>query len=148
MRETLSKVFRADSANPGGVSTFRLHLLRLVYVGTFLFVGTNAWKGILTHTGAWDPLHGVAFSFWAAYSTLLLLGLRYPLKLVPLLLLQLFYKLVWLIVVAYPLWSSSQLSGSSAGGLTRIFVIAVVADLFVIPWPYTLRSYVMKGAAD
>lgn len=68
----------------------------------------------------------MAFSFWAAYSTLMILGLRYPLKLLPLLLLQFFYKLVWLVVVAYPLWSASQLRGSSASGLATIFVIAVV----------------------
>jgi len=148
MRDTLSKVFRTDPANPGGVSTTRLYLLRLVFVGTFLFVGTNAWKGILTHSGPWDPLHGVAFSFWAAYSTLMILGLRYPLKLVPLLLLQFFYKLVWLVAVAYPMWSSGQLRGSSASGLATIFVIAVVVDLVVVPWPYALRSYVMKGATD
>jgi len=148
MRDNLSKVFRADPANPGGVSTFRLSLLRLVFFGTFLFVGTNAWKEIFTHSGPWDPLHGVAFSFWAAYSTLMILGLRYPLKLVPLLLLQCFYKLVWLVVVAYPLWSTSQLRGSPAGGLATIFVIAVAVDLVVVPWPYALRSYVLKNATD
>ena len=148
MRDTWSKVCRADPANPGGVSTLRLYLLRLIYVGTFLFVGTTAWKEILTHSGTWDPLQGVAFSFWAAYATLMILGLRYPLKLLPLLLLQFFYKLVWLVAVAYPLWSSSQLRGSSASGLTTIFVIAVIVDLVAIPWPYALRSYVMKGAGD
>ena len=148
MTDALSKLFRADPGSPGGVSRFRLHLLRLVFVGTFLFVGTNAWKAILTHTGPWDPLHGVAFSFWAAYSALMILGLRHPLKLVPLLLLQFFYKLVWLVAVAYPLWSSGRLRGSSAGGLATIFVIAMAVDLAVIPWPYALRSYLLKGAAD
>ena len=148
MRDTLYKILRVDPANPGGVSPFRLFLLRFVFAGTFLFVGINAWKGILTHRGPWDPLHGVAFSFWAAYSTLMVLGLRYPLKLVPLLLLQLFYKLVWLVTVAYPLWSSSQLRGSSASGLATIFVIAAVVDLIVIPWPYALRGYVFKGGTE
>src|SRR5262249_62346932 len=71
-----------------------------------------SWKRILTHEGPWDPLHGVAFSFWAAYSVLMLLGLRYPLKFLPLLLLQLFYKLVWLAAVALPLWSANQLRRS------------------------------------
>src|SRR5262245_61937207 len=148
MTDTLSKTFRADPANPGALSTLRLLLLRLVFVGTFLFVGINAWKGILTHSGPWDPLHGVAFSFWAAYATLMILGLRYPLKLLPLLLLQFFYKLVWLFAVAYPLWSSGQLSGSSASGLATIFLMAVVVDLAAIPWPYALRSYVLKDARD
>jgi hypothetical protein len=148
MSDTLSKVFRANAGNPGALSTFRLSLLRVIFVGTFLFVGTNAWKEILTHSGPWDPLHGVAFSFWSAYATLMVLGLRHPLKLLPLLLLQFFYKLVWLVAVAYPLWSSGQLEGSAASGLTTIFVAAVVVDLVAIPWPYALRNYVLKGAKD
>src|SRR5262245_59121443 len=148
MRGDWSKVFQANSANPGEVSTFRLYVLRVVYVVTFLFVGTNAWNGMLTYIGAWDPLQGVAFSFWAAYATLMILGWRYPLKLLPLLLLQFFYKLVWLFAVAYPLWSSGQLSGSSASGLATIFLMAVVVDLAAIPWPYALRSYVLKDARD
>ena len=123
----------ADPAN-GGVSTLRLHLMRLIFAGTFLFVGTNAWKTILTHRGPWDPLQGVAWSFWAAYATLMLLGIRYPLKLLPLLLLQVFYKLVWLAAVA---------RNSSASQLAIIFLIAVVVDLLVIPWPYAVRNYVL-----
>lgn len=78
----------------------------------------------------------------------MILGVRYPLKLLPLLLLQFFYKLVWLVAVAYPLWSSSQLGGSSASQLATIFVTGAVVDLVVIPWPYALRSYVLKGATD
>src|SRR5262249_3029569 len=62
MTETLPRLFRATG--PAGVSTLRLHLMRLLFAGTFLFVGTNAWKRILTHEGPWDPLHGGAFSLW------------------------------------------------------------------------------------
>ncbi len=62
MTDTVARLFRPDPANPGGISTLRLHLLRLVFAGTFLFVGAGAWKAILTHGGPWDPLHGVAFS--------------------------------------------------------------------------------------
>lgn len=145
MRDTATKFFKADPAS-GGVSTFRLYLMRFVFAGTFLFVGTGAWRKILTHRGPWDPLHGVAWSFWAAYGALMLLGLRYPLKMLPLLLLQLFYKLVWLAAVAYPLWSSGQLRNSSANQLATIFVIAVVVDFLIIPWPYAVKSYLLKSA--
>jgi len=148
MTDTVARLFRPDPANPGGISTLRLYLLRLVFAGTFLLVGAGAWKAILTHDGPWDPLHGVAFSFWAAYSALMVLGVRHPLKMVPLLLLQLFYKLVWLIAVAYPFWSSRQLAGSPAGRMATIFLFALVVDLVVVPWPYALRNYFLKGSVD
>src|SRR5262245_21755506 len=136
---------KATDAAPAiiGVSALRRNLLRVVYAGTFLFVGTNAWRAILTHQGPWDPLAGVAYSFWAAYATLLLLGLRHPLKLLPLVLLQLFYKLVWLVIVARPLWSSGQLGGSAR--MTAIFVAAVVVDLAVTPWSYVARNLLRDG---
>ena len=124
-----------------GVSTFRLYLLRAVYLFNFVGLGLMVWPGLINHQGAWDPLHGVAFSFWAALSALAGLGIRYPLKMLPLLLLQLFYKSIWLISVALPLWRAGQPSS-----LTRIFVIPVVIDLIAIPWPYILSSYVrMRG---
>jgi len=67
-------------------STFRLYLMRLLYLLNFVLLGLDVWPGIINHVGAWDPVKGVAFSFWAALSALSGLGLRYPLKMLPLLL--------------------------------------------------------------
>lgn len=122
-------------------STFRLYLLRAVYLLNFVGLGLMVWPGVINHQGAWDPLQGVAFSFWAAFSTLTGLGVRYPLKMLPLLLLQLLYKSIWLIAVALPLWNAGNPTN-----LTRIFAIPVLVDLIAIPWPYVLTHYVrMRG---
>jgi hypothetical protein len=120
-------------------STFRLYLLRFAYLGNFLGLGLSIWPEIINHTGAWDPVKGAAFSFWAALSALSGLGIRYPLKMLPLLLLQLFYKSIWLIAVYLPLRSAGQ-----STGLTKAMVIGVVVDLVVIPWPYVLAHYVKQ----
>jgi hypothetical protein len=120
-------------------STFRLYLMRLLYLGNFLFLGLNVWPGIINHVGEWDPVKGVAFSFWAALSALSGLGLRYPLKMLPLLLLQLVYKSIWLMAVYLPLRS-----GGVSTELTRVMAIGVVVDLIVIPWPYVLATYVKQ----
>ncbi|HEX9671289.1 MAG TPA: hypothetical protein VGC93_17610 [Thermoanaerobaculia bacterium] len=125
------------------VSTLRLYLMRSLYFLTFVGVGMDVWPALINHGKPWDPMHGVAFSFWAAYSALMGLGIRYPLAMLPLLILQLFYKSVWLLAVALPLSSAGQLD-PIASGLTKGFVGAVVADLIVIPWPYVLAHYVRK----
>jgi hypothetical protein len=39
-----------------------------------------------------------------------------------LLLLEVFYKVLWLLIVAYPLWSTGTLAGSSAEGATSAFL--------------------------
>ncbi len=120
-------------------SMFRLYLMRLLYLLNFALLGLDVWPVIINHKGEWDPMHGVAFSFWAALSALSGLGLRYPLRMLPLLLLQLFYKSVWLIAVALPLSSAGR-----STNLTKPFVIGIVLDLIVIPWPYVLANYVKK----
>src|SRR2546430_7581333 len=120
-------------------STVRLYLMRIVYLGNFVFLGLQVWPEIINHVGAWDPVKGVAFSFWAALSALSGLGLRYPLKMLPLLLLQLLYKLVWLIAVALPQWAALR-----STPIARAMVIGVVLDLIAIPWPYVLSNYVTK----
>ena len=121
-------------------STFRLYLLRFAYLANFAGLGLSVWPAIINHTGAWDPVKGVAFSFWAALSVLSGLGIRYPLKMLPLLLLQLFYKSIWLIAVYLPLSSAGQLPA----GLTKAMVGGVVMDLIVIPWPYVVAGYVKQ----
>lgn len=124
---------------PNEISTFRLYLMRLLYLLNFALLGLDVWPEIINHKGAWDPLHGIAFSFWAALSALSGLGVRYPLKMLPLLLLQLFYKAVWLLAVALPMWSAVRSSG-----LTHAMAIGVVVDLVGIPWPYVLANYVKE----
>ena len=128
---------------PEEVSMFRLYLMRLLYLGNFVFLGLSVWPELIKHTlhntAAWDPVRGAAFSFWAALSALSGLGIRYPLKMLPLLLLQLVYKSIWLIAVYLPL----RFAGQSAD-LTRVMAIGVVVDLIVIPWPYLLRTYLKQ----
>jgi hypothetical protein len=124
------------------ISTFRLYLMRLLYLLNFVLLGLDVWPAIISHKGVWDPLHGVAFSFWAALSALSGLGLRYPLRMLPLLFLQLFYKAVWLLAVALPIWSVVR-----STDLTHAMLIGVVVDIVGIPWPYVLANY-LKGRGD
>jgi hypothetical protein len=74
----------------GEASIFRLYLLRLFVLLNFVLLRLDVWPAIINHKGAWDPMRGVALSFWASLSALSGLGLRYPVKMVPLLLLQFF----------------------------------------------------------
>ena len=123
------------------VSTLRLYVMRLLYLLNFVFLSFSVWPEIINHAGAWDPVKGVAFSFWAALSALSVLGVRYPLKMLPLLLLQLLYKSIWVLAVALPQWSVVR-----STDLTKVMSRGALVDLIVIPWPYVLAHYVkMRG---
>ena len=125
------------------VSTVRMYALRLLYLLNFVGLGSMVWPAVLFPDEPLGLMDGVAFSFWAAFSALMGLGLRYPLQMLPLLLLQLFYKVIWLLAVALPLHSAGQWDPRAAG-LTRTFVLPVVLDVLVIPWAYVLVNYLKK----
>ena len=76
------------------VSTIRTYALRVLYLLNFVGLGLIAWPRVVSPDKPLGLMDGVAFSFWAALSALMGLGLRYPLQMLPLLLLQLFYKVV------------------------------------------------------
>lgn len=95
------------------VSTFRLYLLRAAYLLFAVGLGSTIWPQILHHPTPWPLWHGVGCSLLAAVSALWLLGLRYPLKMLPLFLFELAWKAIWLIAVALPLWLVHQMDADN-----------------------------------
>jgi hypothetical protein len=125
-----------------GVSLARLYVLRAMYSLNLVLLGSDVWPGIIMSSKTWDPTPGVAISFWAALSALSGLGLRYPLAMLPLLFLQLAYKVVWLLAVARPLHFAG-----SAKEMTTVFAVGLVLDVVAIPWPYVWAHFV-KARGD
>ena len=70
------------------VSKLRINILRAVYLFIFIVFGFSIWPSIISPNELWDPIEGVTYSFWGAFSLLSILGVRYPLKMLPLLFIQ------------------------------------------------------------
>ncbi|MGH9919830.1 MAG: hypothetical protein ACRD6W_13325, partial [Nitrososphaerales archaeon] len=68
------------------LSTFRLHLLRVFYLVLVVGLGMEMWPALLHHVYSMEINSGMAMCMLWALSTLSLLGLRYPLQMLPLLL--------------------------------------------------------------
>ena len=117
----MTNIFKPDFENYQGVRRVNIYVLRLFFALMFFFIGQSSWTHILTHKGQWEPMNAIAWCTWAAYSTLSLLGIYHTLRMLPIMLFMVFYKGLWLIVVAYPLWKSNTLKGSEAEELTNIF---------------------------
>ena len=128
----------------GEVSTFRLNLMRGLYLLIAVGLGSMIWPGILHHAKPWGHMQGVANALLAALSALALVGVRYPLQMLPLLLFELLWKAIWLVAIALPLWSADQLDAANRQTVTdNLFGIVVVP--LVIPWRYVLANYVKKA---
>src|SRR4051794_28173228 len=110
----LATLFTPDHVRYEGVRPIQVHLLRLLYFLMAAFVATQAWPTILGHQGPWDHARAVAWCVWAAYPTMAVFGLAQPLRMLPIMVFMIFYKSLWLLVVAYPLWKAGTLIGSPA----------------------------------
>ena len=77
-----------------------------------------------------------------ALSLLAFLGLRYPLQMLPILLFELAWKLIWVAVVVLPLWLANQIDPATLRVFYSCLVVLIV--LAVIPWRYVVAHYVTK----
>jgi hypothetical protein len=135
-------VFRRDDRYES-VRRINIYLLRLVYALMFFVLGRDTWTHILTHQGTWEPRDAIAWCVWTAFATLAALGIFRPLKMLPILLLEIFYKVLWLIIVAFPLWSAGKLAGSNAESTASAF-LWVLLPIVAVPWGYVFGNYIYK----
>ena len=135
----LKAILRPDYERYEGVRPINIYLLRLLFSLIVLFVATDSWSAILEHRGQWDHVRAAAVCMWAAFSALAMFGLINPLKWLPIVLFEIFHKIIWLFIVAYPLWSTNQLAGSPAEGMKAAF-LWVLLPIVAMPWAYAVRT--------
>ncbi len=120
--------------------------MRLIYILMFFVLGKDVLSYILSYSGSWDENEAMAWSVWAAFSALALLGIFRTVEMIPILLLEIFYKVLWLILVAYPLWQANELVGSGTEETVFAFAL-VILPIFAVPWGYVFKRYVLGKSA-
>ncbi|MDX6299410.1 MAG: hypothetical protein QOF53_624 [Nocardioidaceae bacterium] len=127
---------RSASTN---LSLTRLYAMR----GGYLLMGVGLaivkWP-LLSATHTMPLYEGVTLCLLTAMSLLAFLGLRYPVKLLPVLLFETAWKLLWLSLVAFPKALAGSLDAATTD--TMISCSLVVLIIAVTPWRYVWRSYV------
>ncbi|HEY0065409.1 MAG TPA: hypothetical protein VGC21_25050 [Telluria sp.] len=127
------------------VSLLHLYLLRAMYLLIVVGLGVVLWPGIISHAKPWTLSGGVANCMLAAFSLLSLLGLRYPLQMLPILMWELVWKAMWLGIVAYPAWATGTIDEPTMG--TAIECMVVVLIPIIMPWRYVIDHYFRKPGA-
>jgi hypothetical protein len=124
------------------VSLFRLYLLRAMYLLVSIGLGLVIWPQILFPGKPWQLMQGVVVCMLAAFQLLAVLGLRYPLQMLPILLWELAWKTIWLSVVALPQWSAGTIDAATRASAIECLWVVIVP--FVIPWAYVIEHYFRK----
>jgi hypothetical protein len=126
------------------VSLIRLYALRALYLIMAIGQGAIQWPLLVHHAAPWSMMSGVAHAMLAALAAVALLGVRYPLKMLPLLFFELAWKALWLGAVALPLWRAGPLDADTMETVWACLLGVIVP--FIVPWRYIVANYVWAPA--
>lgn len=123
------------------VSLWRLYVLRALYALLAAAEGSVQLSAFLHHAH-WTLNSGVAHSFLLALALLSIVGIRYPLGMLPLLVYELLWKMIWLCGVALPLWAANQVDADIRKAFFEIAPVIILVPL--LPWGYIFSNYLKK----
>ena len=123
------------------ISTFRLYLLRAMYLFIGVGLALTVWPAIISPSGNVANASTVICSLLGALAVLSLLGLRYPVQMLPLLLFELLWKLIWVIAFALRMWLHQGLDAYATETLFDC-LIGIVLVPIVLPWKYVFQHYI------
>jgi hypothetical protein len=134
---------RASAEN--GVTRVRLVVIRVAYILLFIPGTFIVSRMLFDHE---PTARGVFASMVCALCPLSLLVIRYPLQMLPLILLECVWKLIWLVFFGLPQWMAGLALPGSLLSRDLIFVGGgPILFGLLIPWGYVWRHYV-KAPGD
>ena len=121
------------------LSTRRLNVMRIGYA--FLGVGLAIvrWPRLIQDAPSLPVMEGVVTCLLTAMSLLAFLGLRYPVRMLPILLFEVAWKVMWIAAVAIPHLVSDDMNAATREVLFNCYFVVVI--IAVIPWGYAWRRY-------
>ena len=125
------------------VSIWRLYVLRATYLLIVVGVGTMIWPLLMDSPETAEHFRGVTWCLLSTVALLALIGLRYPLKMLPLLFFELVWKATWVILVGLPLRSAGGLEGAfGETWFANVFGLVIIS--LAVPWGYVVRRYIRE----
>jgi hypothetical protein len=125
------------------VSLARIYVLRATYLLLLIGLGGMIVPELVSHPVA---SRGVIPSLLGAVWVLAFVGLKYPLKMLPLLMFEFAWKSIWMLAYGLPQWYAGQLPATFAEDSFNIGLGVILMPL-VIPWGYVYRHYVKESGA-
>jgi len=122
------------------VSQARRYVLRATYLLLIVGLGADNLPVLLHHD---VTSRGVIPSLLGGIWLLALVGMRYPVQMLPLLLFELSWKTIWLLAFGLPQWSAGQMPPTWPEDFKAI-TAGVILMPIVIPWGYVYRHYVKQ----
>lgn len=124
----------------GELSTRRLNVMRFGYAFMGVGLAIVKWPVLIQDAPSIPVMDGVVTCLLTAMSLLAFLGLRYPVRMLPILLFEVAWKAIWIAAVAIPHLVADDMNAATSAVLFNCSFVVIV--LAVIPWGYVWRRYV------
>ena len=119
---------------------WRLNLMRVGYLVMGLGLAVVKWPIVIGYDRSTPLFEGVVAVLLTAMSLLAFLGLRCPVRLLPILLFESLWKLIWLSIVALPAVAAGDVDEAMSQVIVNCSMVVIV--LAVSPWRYVWQRYV------
>ncbi len=130
---------RTPAANDIDLSTRRLNVMRCGYAFMGIGLAIVKWP-LLLQAPSLPVADGVVTCLLTAMSLLAFLGLRYPVRMLPILLFEVAWKVLWMAVVALPHAVFGDMDAATREVLINCSLVVII--IAVVPWGYIWRRYV------
>jgi hypothetical protein len=131
---------RPASTAAAALPLWRLNLMRVGYAVMGVGLAVVRWPDVIGYDRSTPLYEGVVAVLLTAMSLLAFLGLRYPVRLLPILLFECLWKLIWLSVVALPAVVAGDVDEATREVIFSCSLVVII--LAVVPWRYVWQRYV------
>jgi hypothetical protein len=114
--------------------------MRIGYLVMGVGLAATKWPSLVHRDQPWPLWEGVSTYILVAMGLLALLGLRHPLKMLPILVFESVWKVLWLTAVARPQWSAGKLDPATSKVASSCLWVVII--LAVTPWRYVFAQNV------
>jgi len=132
--------------NTSSISALRLYLLRAMYLLIAIGLAITTWPGIISPSDSIANANTVIRALLGALAVMAALGIRYPLKMLPILLFEFLWKAIWVVAFASRMLLHGGLDAYASETLFAC-MIGIVLVPIVVPWRYMAEHY-LKASSD
>jgi len=123
------------------ISIVRLAILRATYLVGAAGLAATVWPNIIAPPEITTDPRSAVRALLGALGLLSAIGIRYPLRMLPILFFEFLWKFIWLVAFGLPTWIGPGLDQDASRTLITCVGAVVIVPL-VIPWNYVFAFYV------
>jgi hypothetical protein len=123
------------------VTTVRLYVLRATYLLAAAGLAVTVWPLIIAPPEITTDPRSMSRALLGALGLLSAIGVRYPLRMLPILFFEFVWKLIWLVAFGLRAWLGPGLDKSASQMMVTCLGAVILVPL-VIPWGYVITHYI------